>query len=238
MVTRSRHLSRGIWPVTACGGIIHGVPREAPDPIHACFMNPIPFLYDGNLLCVDLVNTRPVLDGATVDLLPDFPELVGWLEGAGVLTAAEAGAMTTEWTGTTEARQAMDLATELREAVKSVVDHILAGQPVGDAPVDVINRALGVGPSVGELFRDGDRFRRRRRPTGTGPSAPLSAVADSAATLLADLDWARLGQCADPACVLYFYDTSKNRARRWCSMERCGNRAKVGAYREARRERG
>jgi predicted RNA-binding Zn ribbon-like protein len=37
----------------------------------------------------------------------------------------------------------------------------------------------------------------------------------------------------------YFYDVSKNQTRRWCSMDVCGNRAKVAAYyhRAVRRRR-
>jgi predicted RNA-binding Zn ribbon-like protein len=30
--------------------------------------------------------------------------------------------------------------------------------------------------------------------------------------------------------VLFFYDTTKNHARRWCSMAFCGNRHKVAAH--------
>lgn len=49
----------------------------------------------------------------------------------------------------------------------------------------------------------------------------------------------RLRRCAHPACVLYFYDTSRNGTRRWCSMDVCGNRAKAGRhYARARRAAG
>ncbi|HSG18327.1 MAG TPA: CGNR zinc finger domain-containing protein, partial [Anaerolineae bacterium] len=33
-----------------------------------------------------------------------------------------------------------------------------------------------------------------------------------------------------------FIDTSRNRSRRWCSMESCGNRAKVRQHRERKRK--
>ncbi len=35
-------------------------------------------------------------------------------------------------------------------------------------------------------------------------------------------------------CKAYFIDDSRGRRRRWCSMERCGNRAKVAGYRARR----
>jgi predicted RNA-binding Zn ribbon-like protein len=40
----------------------------------------------------------------------------------------------------------------------------------------------------------------------------------------------RVRECADARCPVLFLDTSRNRSRRWCSMERCGARAKASAY--------
>jgi predicted RNA-binding Zn ribbon-like protein len=41
---------------------------------------------------------------------------------------------------------------------------------------------------------------------------------------------ARIRRCANPGCVLYFYDTSRNGTRRWCSMEGCGSRVKMARH--------
>jgi predicted RNA-binding Zn ribbon-like protein len=40
----------------------------------------------------------------------------------------------------------------------------------------------------------------------------------------------RIRRCAHPACVLYFYDTSRNGTRRWCSMDGCGSRTKAARH--------
>ncbi|MEU6556302.1 CGNR zinc finger domain-containing protein [Streptomyces sp. NPDC046915] len=40
-------------------------------------------------------------------------------------------------------------------------------------------------------------------------------------------DAARLKRCAEHACAWVFWDVSKNRSRRWCSMRVCGNRVKA-----------
>jgi predicted RNA-binding Zn ribbon-like protein len=40
----------------------------------------------------------------------------------------------------------------------------------------------------------------------------------------------RVRECADPSCPVLFVDTSRNRSRRWCSMEGCGARAKAATY--------
>jgi len=43
--------------------------------------------------------------------------------------------------------------------------------------------------------------------------------------------WERMKACKADDCRWAFLDTSKNKTRAWCSMESCGNRAKVQAYR-------
>ena len=53
---------------------------------------------------------------------------------------------------------------------------------------------------------------------------------------LAELDgsWHRFRRCADPSCLTVFYDRTKNHSGKWCSMQSCGNRSKVRAFRERR----
>ncbi|MFI6324973.1 CGNR zinc finger domain-containing protein [Nonomuraea sp. NPDC050556] len=46
----------------------------------------------------------------------------------------------------------------------------------------------------------------------------------------------RVRKCANPECLLWFLDISKNGSRRWCSMEKCGNRAKVGRFHQRHRK--
>lgn len=46
----------------------------------------------------------------------------------------------------------------------------------------------------------------------------------------------RIKRCADPACVLYFYDTSPKNARRWHDMKVCGNRVKAARHYQRRHD--
>jgi predicted RNA-binding Zn ribbon-like protein len=74
--------------------------------------------------------------------------------------------------------------------------------------------------------------------TGGGADAldrPLWPVLWSAADLLTSARLAQARTCADPRCGWMFLDESKNRGRRWCAMENCGNRAKVRRHYERRR---
>jgi predicted RNA-binding Zn ribbon-like protein len=53
--------------------------------------------------------------------------------------------------------------------------------------------------------------------------------------LLAAVPRDRVRKCEHESCVLHFYDTSKKGSRRWCSMNLCGNKVKVAAYKERNR---
>lgn len=48
--------------------------------------------------------------------------------------------------------------------------------------------------------------------------------------------WRHLKICPAGDCLWGFYDTSRNHSRRWCSMEVCGNRNKVRAFRGRSRD--
>jgi predicted RNA-binding Zn ribbon-like protein len=62
-----------------------------------------------------------------------------------------------------------------------------------------------------------------------GPDGLLWPVAFSAARLLAGPELSRLRPC--DGCGRLFLDMSRNRSRRWCDMQACGNRAKVARHR-------
>ncbi len=62
------------------------------------------------------------------------------------------------------------------------------------------------------------------------------------AVLLADVyraqgsgEWARLKACANPDCQWIYYDGSRNRSGRWCSMNECGEVMKSRAPRQRTR---
>lgn len=69
------------------------------------------------------------------------------------------------------------------------------------------------------------------------PLAPrLAAEAAMAlAVVIAEDGFERLRTCESPTCRDVFVDESRNRSRRYCSPQVCGNRASVAAYRARRR---
>ncbi len=72
-----------------------------------------------------------------------------------------------------------------------------------------------------------------RRQAGTGrirPAQALSMLARDAIAALGAPD-GRIRRCAADDCRTVYRDESRTNSRRWCSMQRCGNRAKVRAHR-------
>ncbi|MGW2656807.1 CGNR zinc finger domain-containing protein [Streptomyces sp. NPDC001478] len=59
---------------------------------------------------------------------------------------------------------------------------------------------------------------------------PLAVLALAWSQLVTTGDAARLKRCAEHSCAWAFWDVSKNRSRRWCSMRVCGNRNKARSY--------
>lgn len=72
---------------------------------------------------------------------------------------------------------------------------------------------------------------------GSSGSA-LDALVASVGRSLSDGTWHRLRMCAADDCHWIFYDSSRNGAGRWCSMDTCGNRMKTRRYRVAHAKRG
>jgi len=69
---------------------------------------------------------------------------------------------------------------------------------------------------------------------GVGIDRPIGELLIAVTGSMAAGSWDRLKVCGNEACQSTFYDSSRNRSARWCSMARCGNRMKGRAYRERR----
>jgi predicted RNA-binding Zn ribbon-like protein len=70
-------------------------------------------------------------------------------------------------------------------------------------------------------------------PEAGGIDGLCGRLVSVAVTAMLDGSWARLKACRN--CRWAFFDESKNRSARWCSMSLCGNRLKTRAYRRRQR---
>jgi predicted RNA-binding Zn ribbon-like protein len=193
------------------------------------------FLFVGNQLVLDFLNTRPVQNGAPMELLPDFGALLRWFRAADLLSSRELWSLWQSWGESLRARRTVEAMRELREKLRNQVLAWERGGQVHRTAVHELNRLMTEHPMLIRLSATGGApsielwFETRR------PEDLFAPLAYSAATLSANVDRHRVRKCDQ--CVLHFHDTSKKGTRRWCSMQLCGNRLKVAAYAARQRMR-
>lgn len=191
------------------------------------------FLFVGNHLALDFLNTRPVQNGEAVELLPDFDALLRWFKAADLLSSGDVANLRRQWGESIQGRQVVEAMRELRERLRKEVVTREQGGAVHRAAIDELNRLMAEHPMLARLKASGSAPTTELWFDPRRPEDLFAPLAHSAATLFADLDRNRVRKCRQ--CVLHFYDTSKKGTRRWCSMRLCGNRLKVAAYAARRR---
>jgi predicted RNA-binding Zn ribbon-like protein len=156
------------------------------------------------------------------DELADPDQAVGWLAAHDLLapgrrvTAAELARL-----------------HELRDAVRELAaSNGTAGGPPAPAVLAAFNRVSAAGPQVVEIGTDD-----HGRPTAvltshdSGSAAVVARLTGAVHEAVLTGAWSRLKACADTSCAWLFYDTSRSRTGRWCSMGACGAINKARNYR-------
>jgi predicted RNA-binding Zn ribbon-like protein len=195
------------------------------------------FSFVGNLLCVDFVNTEVVSQGEPLDRLGGIDDLLRWARGAQLVDDGALRGLPTGWRTGRDAVRLLHDAKVLRALLRAALEALSTGRPLPVEVLPAINLALAAGASTLRLERRAGAYATVREVLDPSPAALLAPIAESAAWLLEHGDRALLRRCENPACVRFFYDTTKNRRRRWCSMDACGSRAKAAAYYRRRKAR-
>ena len=191
------------------------------------------FLFLGNQLTLDFLNTCPVQNGEAVELLPDFDALLRWFQAADLLSVREAASLRQHWGSSTQAQHVVEAMRELRERLRKEILSWERDGTVHRAATGELNRLMAEHPMLTRLKASGSTSTTELWFDPHRPEDLFAPVAHSAAMFFADVDRDRVRKCGQ--CVLHFYDTSKKGTRRWCSMQLCGNRLKVAAYAARRR---
>ena len=191
------------------------------------------FLFVGNHLALDFLNTRPVLAEGPKELLPDTDALVRWLVASDVLTKQKGRTLGKNWRHKPAASAFLRELLRFRERLRAAVIHQEAGFPVGEAFVAKLNSLLKQHPSVIALQRKGQKLELEAASEPEKPNDVWAPIAIAVAELLSNVSPGRLRKCE--ACIVHFLDTSKKGSRRWCSMNICGNKIKVAAYQRRKR---
>ncbi len=190
------------------------------------------FLFVGEALALDLVNTDIVVRGRPRDLLGEPVDLAAWWQAAGE-RYPEAGLANAALDS-----RGMEVVLEgvraFRDALRGIFSAVTKGTLSPGEDLESLNRILRAGYLVVGVDANGQP-QQVSESHDHGPDGTLLPVARSALTLLTEQDVSRLHRCANERCVLLFYDTTKSGTRRWCSTG-CMNRARSSRrYRERRK---
>ena len=184
-----------------------------------------PFFLIGNSIAADFVNTLAQRENQPLELLPDWNAVVAWAVATGTIDARHAAALRRAGNSRWHTR-----AVQLRATLRDAFEQFSQPGTLSAATLAALNDELAATPLVARLQQNKESLSLTLAPQEIDPAALLAMIARAAAELFSSADHHRLRRCSGASCVLWFHDTSKNNARRWCSMEGCGNRSKVSAH--------
>jgi CGNR zinc finger/Putative stress-induced transcription regulator len=211
----------------------------------------VSFQFDAGAVCLDFAHTGGEGRYAVFETLHVPADLGEWLAQPPLAAVLTVPATTQE----------LAAAKVLRQAIWDASHAQAAHRPLPAEAVAAINRAAAAPPLTPELTSSSAAVTPLTpAPAGAGASAAalplapgsddtgltagwvapvratqaLSTLAREMIELLSGPFSGRIRECASGDCPLVFVDTSRPGARRWCSMERCGNRHKLRALRARR----
>jgi predicted RNA-binding Zn ribbon-like protein len=179
------------------------------------------FWFDAGAVCLDFAHTGGEGQYSVFETLHEPSDLAEWLAEPPLSAVMSVPVKLGDLTA----------AKTLRQAIWDAAHARAAGRRLPAEAIATINAAATAPPLVPELATDG---------TTAGWAAPvragqaLSTLAREMIDLLSGPLSGRIRECATDNCPLIFVDSSRPGARRWCAMERCGNRHKLRALRARR----
>ncbi len=124
-------------------------------------------------------------------------------------------------------------ARALQVAIARILTAVGSRDDAAAPDVDIVN-LFAATPDIPPTLPGGSRQAGRSRAR---IGQALSTLARDATEVLSPANRERIRPCDAADCDLIFFDESRSNNRRWCSMLRCGNRAKVRAHRSRSSER-
>ena len=185
------------------------------------------FAFDSGNLGLDFLNTTKGSGGAVRELLVSPADLLAWLREAEILTSREEALL---GQSPPDARTLLAEALRLRSEIHAAVAAFSQGHEIPETSLLAMDRMLRTRRRSQRLTWDSGRLSLEEAACPGPVHAVLAPVAEAGARLLMEGPPARLRRCSAVDCAWWFLDTSKNGRRKWCSMARCGNRAKVAAH--------
>ena len=201
-----------------------------------------PAIFIADSLGLDFLNSIATPVDTPVDWLDSGDGLLKWLAQAKLVPASaldelKARAMPGELDNVA------DQARALREWFRGFVRKHM-GRPLTPKALrelGPLNKLLERDETFSQISRhhqrDDDRFELRAMRRWRSPESLLLPIGEALAKFVCEEDFANIKACEGHSCTLIFADHTRRRARRWCSMAICGNRAKQAAHRKRLKNR-
>lgn len=185
---------------------------------------------------LDFLNSVATPVDVPVESLDDGEGLLTWLRHAQLVSAAVLKDVRSQFRPE-ELDRVAEQARNLREWFRGFVQK-QRGRPLTRddfKKLERLNRLLErdesfsqVAPATG---KEGNAFELRAMRKWRSPEALLFVIAEALGRFVCLQDFTYIKACERATCTLFFADQTRSRARRWCSMAICGNRAKQAAHR-------
>jgi predicted RNA-binding Zn ribbon-like protein len=218
-------LSRSIWQVMGLE------PLKGP-----IVQRRLPAIFIADSLGLDFLNSIATPVDTPIDWLDSGDGLLRWLAQAKLVPAdaldeLKAQAMPGELDNV--AGQARDLREWFRSFVRKHMGRSLPPKALHE--LEPLNGLLKRDEAFSQISRHrhngGDRLELQVKRRWRSAESLLLPIGEALAKFVCEEDFANVKACEGHSCTLVFADHSRRRARRWCSMAICGNRAKQAAHR-------
>jgi predicted RNA-binding Zn ribbon-like protein len=201
-----------------------------------------PAVFIADSVGLDFLNSIATPVDTLIDWLDSGDGLVNWLAQAklvpaDVLDALKARAMPGELDNVA------DQARALREWFRAFVERHM-GRPLSRKTfqeLEPLNTLLERDEMFSQIWRHdrrgNHRLELRVMRRWRSPESLLLPIGAAVAQFVCEEDFTLVKACEGHSCTLMFADHTRRRARKWCSMAICGNRAKQAAHRDRLKSR-
>ena len=190
------------------------------------------FEFIAGALCLDFANT--IHDSHAEDKreeLHAIADLLQWAAEAGLLSTADHRRLAAYYQRSPRAAAAaLAKAISVRDLLVAIFASVANGRSASPQLLSALNSALAQVPGLLRVHKGARGMEREWTSVADGLQKVLFTVLTSAAELLASDRSGRIRECGAADCTWLFVDESRNRSRRWCDMNACGNRMKARRY--------
>lgn len=189
----------------------------------------------GGSLCLDFINTINSRRSPEHDYLMQYSDVVNWAMKLGIVSPTQNNQLQKRARQHIhEAENALLAARTLRDLLYRLFSHTAKGSEPEKKDLEIFAVFYGESLARGQFVKK-EAYYRTTWDFDEALESVLWPIIHSAGELLLSEELNQVKEC--PGCGWLFLDTSKNRSRRWCSMNTCGARDKMRRYHQRRRKK-